>query len=125
MFDKKDKHGLQSFGLQSKVKYCRITRKVIKGKQRWYIQLILSGFPKIKSKNVMSNNKACIDIGPSTIALVSKDNNAIKNAFLKEFCPNIKQLNKYIRRIQRLWTDLKDYLIQTTLIPTEPFKKDV
>jgi len=101
LFDKKDKHGVQSYALQSKVKYCRIVRKSIKGKQRFYVQLVLSGFPKIKTKNTVSNNKACIDIGPSTIALVSKQDNIIKDAFLKEFCSNAKQLKKHIRRIQR------------------------
>ncbi len=58
MFDKKDKHNVQAFALQSKVKYCRIVCKVIKGKQRFYVQLILSCFPKIKTKNTISNNKA-------------------------------------------------------------------
>lgn len=101
IFDRKDKYEVQSHALQSKVKYCRIIRKIIKGKQRFYVQLILSGFPKLKNKNIISNNKACIDIGPSTIALVSKQNNIIKDAFLKEFCPNAKQLKKNIRRIQR------------------------
>ncbi len=101
ILDKKDKHGVQAHALQSKVKYCRIVRKVIKGKQRFYVQLILSGFPKLKTKNTISNNKACIDTGPSTIALVSKHDNIIKDAFLKEFCPNAKQLKKNIRRIQR------------------------
>ena len=101
MFDKKDKHGVQAHALQSKVKYCRIVRNVIKGKQRFYVQLVLSGFPKIKTKNIISNDKACIDIGPSTIALVSKQDNIIKDAFLKEFCPNAKRLKKYIRKIQR------------------------
>ncbi|MHB1755545.1 MAG: RNA-guided endonuclease TnpB family protein [bacterium] len=96
IFDKKDKHGVQAYALQSNVKYCRIVSKFIKGKQRFYVQLILSGFPKIKSKNIVTANKACIDIGPSTIALVSD-----KDAFLKEFCPNAKQLKKHIRRIQR------------------------
>ena len=96
MFDKKDKHGVQAAGLQSKVKYCRIIRKAVKGRERFYVQLILHGFPKIKNKNIISNNTACVDIGPSTIALVSK-----QDAFLKEFCPGAKRLKRYIRRIQR------------------------
>ena len=95
-FDKKDKHDIQAYALQSKIKYCRIVLKTVKGKQRFFVQLILSGFPKIKSKNIISTGKACIDIGPSTIALVSD-----KDAFLKEFCPNSKQLKKHIHRIQR------------------------
>lgn len=96
LFDRKDKHGVQTFALQYPVKYCRILRRTIRGKVRWFVQLVISGTPKWKEKNPVRQGKTSLDIGPSTIAVVSEE-----EAFLDRFCNNIPNLQKAIRRIQR------------------------
>ncbi|WP_312284126.1 transposase [Candidatus Igneacidithiobacillus taiwanensis] len=96
IYDQKDKHGVQAFALQQPVKYCRLVRRTIRGKTRWYVQLVIAGYPKWKGKNPIRIGKSSIDIGPSTIAAVSDT-----GAFLEQFCANVPSLQKTIRRMQR------------------------
>lgn len=96
LFDRKDKHGVQTFALQNPVRFCRIVRRTIRGKVLWFVQLVIAGFPKWKDKNPIRQGKSAIDIGPSTIAAVSET-----DAFLEKFCANVPDLQKAIRRIQR------------------------
>jgi hypothetical protein len=96
VFDRKDKHGIQAHALSQPVKYCRLVRKVIRGNARWFVQLILSGVPKIKAKNVIGCEAVGLDIGPSTIAAVGDT-----DAYLLEFCPEVDVGHKQIRSLQR------------------------
>ena len=96
IYDQKDSYGVQTFALQNPVKYCRLVRRVIRGKTLWFVQLVIAGFPKWKDKNPVRVGKSSIDIGPSTIAAVSET-----DAFLEKFCSNVPDLQKAIRRIQR------------------------
>lgn len=96
LYDPKDPHGVQTFALQNPVKYCRLVRRVLRGKTRWFVQLVLQGTPKWKDKNPIGQGKCGIDIGPSTLAAVSET-----GAFLEKFCANVPDLQKTIRRIQR------------------------
>lgn len=96
IYDQKDPHGVQAFALQNPVKYCRLVRRTLNGKTRWFVQLVISGYPKWKDKNPIRQGKVAIDIGPSTIATVSET-----DAFLEQFCANVPDLQKAIRRIQR------------------------
>ncbi|AOU98283.1 hypothetical protein BI364_10200 [Acidihalobacter yilgarnensis] len=96
IYDCKDTHGVQAFALQNSVKYCRLVRRILNGKTRWFVQLILAGVPKWKDKKTVRPGKSAIDIGPSTIAAVSDT-----DAFLTQFCANVPNLQKAIRRIQR------------------------
>ncbi|WP_297374345.1 hypothetical protein [Acidiferrobacter sp.] len=96
IYNQKDPHGIQAFALQNPVKYCRLVRRIIRGKTLWFVQLVIAGFPKWKDKNPIRQGKSAIDIGPSTIAAVSET-----DAFLDKFCANVPNLQKAIRRIQR------------------------
>ena len=96
IYDQKDPHGVQAFALQNPVKYCRLVRRTLNGKARWFVQLVIAGYPKWKNKNPIRQGKVAIDIGPSTIAAVSET-----DAFLEQFCANVPDLQKTIRRIQR------------------------
>ena len=96
IYDQKDPHGVQAFALQNPVKYCRLVRRNLNGKTRWFVQLVIAGFPKWKDKNPIRQGKSAIDIGPSTIAAVSET-----DAFLVKFCANVPNLQKAIRRIKR------------------------
>ena len=96
VFDRKDKHGIQAHALSQTVKYCRLVRKVIRGNALWFVQLVLSGSPKIKAKNVIGRETVGLDIGPSTIAVVGDT-----DARLLEFCPEVDVRHKQIRSLQR------------------------
>ena len=82
--------------LLDKVKYCRIVRKVIRGKDRYFIQLVLDGIPPKKInketgevKHPRNKGKVGIDIGTQTIAVVSKD-----EAKLLELAPNVNDIER-------------------------------
>lgn len=69
---KNDKYILHS--LNDKIKYCRLIRKEIKGRYKYYIQITIDGVPQLK--HLVGTNEVGIDIGVSTIAIVS-DNKVI------------------------------------------------
>ncbi|HAA27285.1 MAG TPA: transposase, partial [Cyanobacteria bacterium UBA8553] len=83
-------------GLNASVKYVRLVRRKISGKNRFYAQLICNGKPFIKPKNSLGQGVVGLDIGPSTIAIVSDE-----SAQLKEFASEIEFNTKAIRRLQR------------------------
>ena len=65
--------------IQDRVKFCRIVRKEIKGKTKYYIQLVLEGIPPQKIdkdtgeiKGSVGMGTVGIDIGTRTIAIASK-----------------------------------------------------
>ncbi|MCB2308444.1 transposase [Clostridium estertheticum] len=93
--------------LLNKTKYCRVVRKLIRGKYKYYVQLILEGIPPIKYnketgevRNKIGDGKALIDIGTRTIAISSK--NEVK---LLELCPEVENIehekNILLRKLDR------------------------
>lgn len=98
---KNDKYA--QMALQNRVKYCRFVKKNIKGKDRYYVQLIFEGIPPMKIdketgeiKNHIGKGKIGIDIGTQTIAYSSK--NEVK---LLELAPEVNDIEKDKRRILR------------------------
>jgi hypothetical protein len=96
LFDQKDKYGVQSHALQSRTKYVRLVRKVIRGKQLWYAQLVQEGKPLRKSKNPIGKEIVGLDIGPSTIAIVSDS-----YASLGVFCEGLQSDKAVIGNLQK------------------------
>lgn len=92
LIDPKDKWMQHS--LNCRVKYCRLICKKVKGKDQFYIQLVLEGKPYQKYK--MGTEETGVDVGPSTIAIVSDT-----TAELKQFCAELEFLDKEKRRTQR------------------------
>ena len=79
------------------VKYVRVYPKDIRSKRRWFAQLVFKGCPPIKNKQYGDNSKVQgIDIGTSTVAIVSED-----KANLLELAPNCKENERKIRRLSR------------------------
>ena len=80
-----------------KIKYCRIKRIWKRGKWRYYVQLVLEGIPKYKI-NLKSNDnrKVGIDMGPSSIAVVSKE-----KLIHQELGENVVNIEKTIKRLNR------------------------
>lgn len=61
--------------LSDKIKYCRLIKKVIRGKNRYFVQLVLEGIPpRKKGQNDSDNEKSRVglDIGTSTLAYASE-----------------------------------------------------
>jgi transposase len=83
-------------GLNSKVKYVRLVRRKVSGKNRFYAQLVCEGKPFIKPKNKLGKGDVGIDIGPSTIAIVSD-----KKCQLEQFASELEFNAARIRRLQR------------------------
>lgn len=88
--------------LQDRVKYCRIVRKEINGKIKWYVQLVMEGIPPKKINkdtgeiHSIGQGNVGIDIGTQTIAISSKN-----DCKLLELAPNVKNIDKEIKLIQR------------------------
>ena len=96
IFDRKDRHGVESHALACETKYVRLVRREIKGRHRYFAQLVQEGYPLIKDKNAMGKGVVGLDLGPSLIAGVGED-----NAFIQEFCHELKQINKTVKNAQR------------------------
>lgn len=89
--------------LQNKIKYCRIKREIIKGKCKYYVQLILEGIPPIKINKQTGEIKYCInegniglDIGTQSLAICS--DSEVK---LLELAPEVQNIEKQKRILQR------------------------
>jgi transposase len=83
-------------GLNARVKYVRVVRRKISGKNRFYAQLVCEGRPFVKPKNELGKGTTGLDLGPSTIAIVGNN-----TAQLKEFASELQFNQKRIRRLQR------------------------
>ncbi|HDX9590637.1 transposase [Bacillus multifaciens] len=94
VFPKGDKDKWLNHALQQRVKFCRIVKRIIKGKDVFYLQLTLEGYPYQKYK--MGDETAGFDIGPSTIATVTDS-----FAELRSFCEGIPNLDKEKCKLQR------------------------
>lgn len=81
-------------GLKQRVKFCRLIKRKLNGRTRFFTQLILEGIPYQKHKSLKA--EVGLDIGPSTIAHVS-----CAHAQLETFCDPLQSRQKEIRRLQR------------------------
>ena len=89
--------------IQDRIKYCRIVRKIIRGKYKYYVQLLIEGIPPIKCnkntgeiKNPIGNETVGIDIGTRTIAY-----SCSKEVKLLELCPEVENIERKKAILQR------------------------
>ena len=92
-----------AYGLAQRIKYVRLVRRIIKGRRRWYAQLIGEGVPMRKIdartgrfKHPYGSEALGLDIGPSTIAIVGET-----QATLTLFAEDVTRDHQTIRRLQR------------------------
>ncbi len=83
-------------GLSCKVKFVRIVRRKLNGRVRFYAQLVCEGHPYQKAKNTLGQGVVGIDIGPSTLAVVTNE-----LAALEHFCEELAPIQPVIRKRQR------------------------
>ena len=87
-----------------KIKYCRIVKKAIRGKDAYYVQLVMEGIPPSKRVNSTGafrhpktpHGRVGIDIGTSTVAVASD-----KEVWIQPLAPKVPQLDKEKRRLLR------------------------
>ena len=91
---------LISYGLKHQVKYCRLVRRKINGKNRFYLQLILEGTPYQNPKNKIGTEEVGLDVGVGTIASVG-DTKADLKQFCSELIPDQKKKRKLQRKLDR------------------------
>jgi transposase len=94
MFDPKDRHGVQAHALGCRTKFSRIVRRRVKGKDLFFVQLVLEGRPK--AKHPVVEGAVGLDLGPSTVAAVS-----LKGAFLAPLCEELETVDGRRRILQR------------------------
>ena len=89
--------------LTRKIKFCRILKKVVGGKDKFYVQLVLEGLPPIKmnketgeAKHPIGSGRVGLDVGTQTIGIASET--AVK---LEELASGIEPIEAQIRRLNR------------------------
>lgn len=85
--------------LMDKTKYVRILKREVRGKVRYFVQLIQKGYPPKKRNRKIANDerkRVGIDMGTSTIAISSVD-----TVELHELAPECYTDESKLRRIQR------------------------
>ena len=85
--------------LESEIKYCRILRKWHKTKWRYYVQLVVDGTPKAQQHG---EGTVGIDIGPSTIAIVS--DTKVK---IEEIAQNVDSIEVEISKLDTKINEIK------------------
>ena len=92
LIDPKDKW--MQHALKQRIKYCRLIKKEVKGKNRFYVQLIIEGFPYRKYE--LGKEIVGLDVGPSTLAIVGET-----KAELMEFCEEMVLIDREKRIVLR------------------------
>ncbi|MGH4118681.1 RNA-guided endonuclease TnpB family protein [Clostridium sp.] len=89
--------------IQDRIKYCRIVRKYIRGKYKYYVQLVMEGIPPVKYnketcdiKRSVGFGNVGIDIGTQTIAISSR-----YDVKLLELCPEINNIQGIKTKLSR------------------------
>lgn len=82
--------------LKSDTKYCRVLWRNIKGKRRWFVQLVQKGDAPERYQFHAHGFEVGLDIGPSTIAITSESASG-----LERFAPSVDQPWAAVRRLQR------------------------
>ncbi len=85
--------------LSCRVKYVRLVRRKINGRNRFYAQLICEGTPYQKPANALGEGVVGIDAGPSTIARVNS-----KEAVLSRFARNLQRRKQKYAGSSARWT---------------------
>lgn len=82
--------------LLDKLLFCKLLKKIINGKNKYYVQITFEGIPPKKHMINENNNEVGIDIGTSTIAVVSNE-----KVIFEVLASNIENDEKTKRILQR------------------------
>ena len=94
--------------LESEIKRTRVVRRILRGKTRYYTQIVHEGIPFRKQKAAtpdLLKGTTAFDMGPKHIAQVSikigTDGKANPSASKREFCAQVRRADKEKRVLQR------------------------
>ena len=87
---------LITYSLNHRVKYCRLVRRKINNRDRFYLQLILEGIPYQNSAHKIGTEEVGLDVGIGTITIVGDT-----KAELKQFCSELVPDQTMKRKLQR------------------------
>lgn len=88
--------------LESRTKFVRLITETIRGKQRYFIELIQEGVPPKKNRRCGSSKSTVgLDIGPSNIAIVSDDYVDLINLKPKNLNKSQAKINRLQRKMDR------------------------
>jgi hypothetical protein len=89
--------------MQYEICYCRIIRKYVRNKNKYYVQIVFKGNPPVKVntetgeiKHIIGHDDVGIDIGTQTVAIVS--NTDVKILELADKVQNIENQKRLIQR---------------------------
>src|SRR5690242_12340143 len=97
-------------GLRHPIKYARLVRRKASSPQaqgadsqgyRHYVQLVLEGHPYQKPKHTVGTEVIGLDVGPSTIAIVSQQGEAQLLPFCEELQPDARAKRRLQRKLDR------------------------
>ena len=98
-------------GMRHKIKYVRLVRRKTSSPQaqgadhdgnRYSVQLVLEGHAFVKPKHEqVGNDTIGLDIGPSTLAIVSREGAAALVTFCQELAPNTRKKRRLQRKMDR------------------------
>ena len=91
---KKDEYA--QLALLDRVKYVTLQPRMIRGRLRWYVQLVFEGIPPQKNRGCGDFTAQGIDIGVSTIAISNKN-----TVIMKEVAPECQTDARKLRIIER------------------------
>jgi hypothetical protein len=89
--------------MQNKISYCRIIRKYVRNKYKFYLQIVFKGIPPIKIdnntgeiKHLLGNGNVGLDIGTQTLAISSSTD--VKLIELADKVQNIENQKRLLLR---------------------------
>ncbi|MEE1255975.1 MAG: transposase [Lachnospiraceae bacterium] len=95
--DKRDTYAQES--LQNRIKYCRIKRIPLGTRYHYYLELILEGLPP--TMHTVGTGRTGIDIGTSTVAVVSDDGYCRLDELAKEAGSIERKKRVMLRKLDR------------------------
>jgi hypothetical protein len=99
-----------SHGLSHRIKYTRLVRRKTSSPKaqgadsngnRYYVQLVLEGTPHVKKKNQQGSDTIGLDIGPSSLAIVSQQGHVQLTPFCEELQLNARKKRRLQRQMER------------------------
>lgn len=95
MLDPRDADEYQKEAMTRRIKFSRVLRKELRGRPRWYLQLVLEGTPP--RRRIVGDGVVGVSIGPDTIAAVGDS-----SAMQEPLCPTVQYPWKKIAYIDRV-----------------------
>jgi len=88
-------------GLRSRIKYVRIVRRRLNGKERYFAQLICEGSPYRKSQHTLGQGSIGIDPGPRVFGLAGQGAEGETWGVQVDLTTPLRKTRQAIRRLQR------------------------